>query len=105
VVQLYPQALGSLFVASSESEGYSGGIRPRLHTGLRVDFPLTTYLLLDTTRTEYRTPRPTVLLLLRMQSLRRDMSTELLPSNGRLFWFHYSRFQVLVVPHRQQGDL
>jgi hypothetical protein len=31
VVQLYPQALGCLFVASYDSHGYSGGIRTRLH--------------------------------------------------------------------------
>jgi hypothetical protein len=34
VARLYPQALGSLFVASYDSLGYGGGIRPRLHTGL-----------------------------------------------------------------------
>jgi hypothetical protein len=34
VVQLYPQALGSLFVASYDSQGYGGGIRPRLHKGV-----------------------------------------------------------------------
>jgi hypothetical protein len=31
--QLYPQALGSLFVASYYSQGYGGGIRSHLHTG------------------------------------------------------------------------
>jgi hypothetical protein len=31
VAQLYTQALGSLFVASYDSQGYGGGIRPRLH--------------------------------------------------------------------------
>jgi hypothetical protein len=34
VAQLYPMALGSLFVASYESQGSGGGIRPRLHTGI-----------------------------------------------------------------------
>jgi hypothetical protein len=34
VVQLYPQVLGSLFVTSYDSQGYGGGIRTRLHTGL-----------------------------------------------------------------------
>jgi hypothetical protein len=34
VVELYPQALGSLLVASYDSQGYGGGIPPRLHTGL-----------------------------------------------------------------------
>jgi hypothetical protein len=33
VAQLYPQALGSLFVASYDSQGYGGGIQTRLHTG------------------------------------------------------------------------
>jgi hypothetical protein len=33
VAQLYPQAPGSLFVASYDSQGYGEGIRPRLHTG------------------------------------------------------------------------
>jgi hypothetical protein len=33
VVQLHPPALSSLFVASYDSQGYGGGIRPRLHTG------------------------------------------------------------------------
>jgi hypothetical protein len=33
VAQLYPPALGSLFVASHDSQGYGGGIRSRLHTG------------------------------------------------------------------------
>jgi hypothetical protein len=36
VVQLYPQALGSHFVASHDSQGYGGGIRPRLHTGYQL---------------------------------------------------------------------
>jgi hypothetical protein len=31
VAQLYPQAPGSIFVASYDSQGYGGGIRPRLH--------------------------------------------------------------------------
>jgi hypothetical protein len=33
VVWLYPQALGSLFVASYDLQGYNGGILPNLHTG------------------------------------------------------------------------
>jgi hypothetical protein len=35
VAQLYSQALGTLFFASYDSQGYSGGIRTRLHTGTR----------------------------------------------------------------------
>jgi hypothetical protein len=34
VAQLHPQALGSLFIASYNSQGYGGGIQPRLHMGL-----------------------------------------------------------------------
>jgi hypothetical protein len=33
VAQLYPQALGSLYIASYNSQGYSGGIQRCLHTG------------------------------------------------------------------------
>jgi hypothetical protein len=32
--RLCPKAMGSLFVASYDSQGDGGGIRPRLHTGL-----------------------------------------------------------------------
>jgi hypothetical protein len=34
VTRLYPQALGSLFVASYDSQGYGGGIRTCIHAGL-----------------------------------------------------------------------
>jgi hypothetical protein len=34
LAQLNPQALGSLFVASYDPQGYNGGIRTRLHAGL-----------------------------------------------------------------------
>jgi hypothetical protein len=36
VSQLYPQALGSLFVASYDLKGYGGGIRTGLPTGIEV---------------------------------------------------------------------
>jgi hypothetical protein len=36
VAQLYPQALGYLFVASYNLQGYGGGIRTRLHAGMSV---------------------------------------------------------------------
>jgi hypothetical protein len=36
VAWLYLQALGSIFVASYDSQGYGGGIRQRLHTGDRI---------------------------------------------------------------------
>jgi hypothetical protein len=44
VAQLYPRALGSLFVASYDSQGYGGGILTRLHTGhkllVKINFSL-----------------------------------------------------------------
>jgi hypothetical protein len=33
LTQIYTQVLGSLFVASYDSQSYGGGIRTRLHTG------------------------------------------------------------------------
>jgi hypothetical protein len=36
LAQLYPQALGSIFVAIYDSEGYGGGIRHRLHTSFEA---------------------------------------------------------------------
>jgi hypothetical protein len=36
VARLYPQALGSFFVNSYDSQGYVAGIRPRLHTELHL---------------------------------------------------------------------
>jgi hypothetical protein len=38
VVQLYPQAMDSLFVASYDTQGCGGGIRPRLHIGYFLTF-------------------------------------------------------------------
>jgi hypothetical protein len=35
VAQLYPRALGSLFVASYDSQVYGGSIRTRLHAGIQ----------------------------------------------------------------------
>jgi hypothetical protein len=34
LAQLYPRALGSLFIPSYDSQGYGGGIRPHLRTGI-----------------------------------------------------------------------
>jgi hypothetical protein len=36
MAQLYPQALGSLLVASFDSQGYGGAIRPCLHMGASI---------------------------------------------------------------------
>jgi hypothetical protein len=36
MAQLYPQDLGSLFIASYDSLGYGGVLRTRLHTGVNM---------------------------------------------------------------------
>jgi hypothetical protein len=56
VARFYPQALGSLFIPSYDSQGYGGGIRTRLHTNPRYIIPA---------RTEEKTSLP----LLRVLSL------------------------------------
>jgi hypothetical protein len=33
VARFYPQAMGSLFIVSYNSQGYGGGVQPRLHMG------------------------------------------------------------------------
>jgi hypothetical protein len=38
VAQLYPRELGSLFVASYDSQGYRGGILTRLHMRFEIQF-------------------------------------------------------------------
>jgi hypothetical protein len=55
VAQLQPQALGSPFVASYDSQGYAGGIQSRLHTGLNSGIRLT---LLITFRHEQHRKHP-----------------------------------------------
>jgi hypothetical protein len=50
VVQLYPRALGSLFFASYDSQGYGGGIRTRSHTSLANLPPPCSLYSLDTDR-------------------------------------------------------
>jgi hypothetical protein len=39
VAQLFPWELGSLFVASCDSQGYGGGILTRFHTGPQLEGP------------------------------------------------------------------
>jgi hypothetical protein len=45
----------SLFIASYDSQGYGGGIRPSLHTGASLFWPVAQYFK-TSTRTKYRTP-------------------------------------------------
>jgi hypothetical protein len=44
VAQLYPQALGSLFVASYDYQGYCGGIRTILHAGKECKYSSKQYI-------------------------------------------------------------
>jgi hypothetical protein len=44
VARLYPQVLGSLFVASYDSQDNGGGIRPRLHTGIWINCKLVPFI-------------------------------------------------------------
>jgi hypothetical protein len=89
VVRLYPQALGSLFVASYDSQGHGGGTRPRLHTGeeLIANFPFTINREFASARTACKTLRSSILTLLRVNSLQPSSS------NGRLYSLRYSGFQ------------
>jgi hypothetical protein len=77
VTQLYPQALGSLFVASYDSQGYGGGIRTRLfsHWSSLYSFGMD-----HKENTASKIP-----LLLRVDSL--------LPNTERLCSFYCSGFQ------------
>jgi hypothetical protein len=71
----------SLFVASYDSQGYGGGIRPRLLTG--VDWLQLGWCRYITPWPGPRRPFPTVPVLLLVDSLRGDMLiSRSLPSNG-----------------------
>jgi hypothetical protein len=94
VDQLYPRALGSLFVSSYDSQGYAGGIRSSLHTG--INSLLLTVLLITSRHGQYRKhPVSIVNLLLRAHSFprervyravaqKRQLYIRLLPSNGSI---------------------
>jgi hypothetical protein len=102
VAQLYPQALGSLFVASYHSQGYGGGIRLRLHTGRsqRMNQSLTATtnsrrLYTSSARTAKKTLLPKISPFLRHLFFvaRTCLSSGCLAADD-FFWFHYSGFQV-----------
>jgi hypothetical protein len=54
VAQLYPQSLGSFFVASYDSQGYGGGIRTRLHMAEMITVKIRVYLRLEVYRQSIR---------------------------------------------------
>jgi hypothetical protein len=82
VAQLYPQALGSLFVASYVSQGYGGGIPTRLQTESRLTFPDGSRYIASEPNAQ-KTPLRTVSVLLRAYLSPRTRVNSPLPSNGR----------------------
>jgi hypothetical protein len=62
VAQLYPQALGYLYVASYDSQGNGGGIRTCPHAGVGKSIPFSLYTVISP-RTAQNTPLPTIPLL------------------------------------------
>jgi hypothetical protein len=83
--RLYVQALGSLFVASYDSQDYGGGIRTRLHAELTQLKVKVTLRLAVSPRyiAPVRTAQKTSLSLLRVLSFPgKQRATELFPNNG-----------------------
>jgi hypothetical protein len=72
VAQLYSQALGSLFVASYESQGYCGGIQTHLHAGCCRLYLRSRNK--NSELTQQRTPTTTVLLFLSIWLLCKRLS-------------------------------
>jgi hypothetical protein len=85
----------SLFVASYDLQGYGGGIRPRLHTGFKGLSQLFSLYSLGADQQEI--PFPSLsqkyLSYCLIVRCRRNVFTEMLPSNERLLWLYYSGFQ------------
>jgi hypothetical protein len=79
-VQLYPQVLSSLLVASYDSEGYDGGIRTRLHTDHSTE--LTSKRVSVITTPLGPTENTALLLLLKSFPWERVLFAKALPING-----------------------
>jgi hypothetical protein len=92
IPQLYLQILGSIFIASYDSQGYDAVIRTRLHS-----CPSTLLGSIPCIQPQ-RGPHGRRLLQQFYCCVhiccRGSVFTEPFPSNGRLFWFHYSGFEV-----------
>jgi hypothetical protein len=78
VARLHPQALGFLFVASYDSQGYGGGIRPRLHTGHSPVMAAGSRYIASA-RTAQKTPVPAILLLSDDAAIRPDRTENTVP--------------------------
>jgi hypothetical protein len=93
VAQYYPQALGSLFVASYDSQGYGGAARdPQYIASGRSPQKTSFYNNCSILIGMCLPPRciETAVLLLRACW---NLFTESLSNNERLFWLRYSGFQ------------
>jgi hypothetical protein len=106
LARLYPQELGSLFVASYDSHGYGGGIRPHLHTGVLslIKFSQALQAYMDWVQNS-----------LQISSFISFVYSSQLkgiywpfPSNGRLFWLHSHDTNVCTCPteseRKRNGD-
>jgi hypothetical protein len=88
VAQICPRALGSLSVASYDSQGYGGGILSRLHTGSNAVASGPHYINLLCQHRNHR-----VLFCCVTISCRRNVLTVSLPRNGLIFLFYHSGFE------------
>jgi hypothetical protein len=95
VSRLYPRARGSLFVASYDSQGYGGSIRPRLHT----NFSWFSLCSLGTDCMENATSSISSCVVIRYCG---NVFPVPLPNNRCLFWVCYSAFHPschTILPH------
>jgi hypothetical protein len=100
VAQLYAQTLGSLFVASYDSQGCGGGVRPRLHAG-------SWRLLLLSTVFKENTASNNVLNCCCRICCSGNMFKELLPRNGQCkhVAIHITFYLEILKERNNSGDL
>jgi hypothetical protein len=102
VAQLYPRALGSLFVVFYDSQGYGGGILSRLHTGYIniVVSNIRSYFLTGTMRSEeYEKPISSGMEISRLQLLQSLVSSSLSPTENNTY-HHYLSFRKKTERHK-----
>jgi hypothetical protein len=88
VAQLYPQAPGSHFVASYDSQGYGGGNRTRLHAGPQLAGCSSCIVSGGWGGGELRFQQFSI--AASRGRCRGNVFLGSSPSTGRLFWLHYS---------------
>jgi hypothetical protein len=99
VTRLYPQALGSLFVSSYDSQGYGGGILTRLHMMWLLFFHYEFGVDLGRDRIE-NTASNSFYIVAYVFVAMGNVFTKPLPNNCHFYWFHYSGFHMscLIAP-------